>query len=77
MAYSRRGRSTRRRTVSRRTTARSGYGRRPVRSTSRRRSSSGGARTIRIEVVSPQPTAVARPEIGLKAAEPARKKSAF
>lgn len=82
MAYSRRRVSTRRRAVSRRAPARSGYSRGTVRRATGRRSSarrsySGGARTIRIEVVSPAPSAVARPEIGMKAAEPARKKSAF
>lgn len=82
MAYSRRSRSTRRGTVRRSSGSRSGYRGRAVRATSSRRTSSrrrstGGARTIRIEVVSPAPNPVARPEIGLKAAEPARTKSAF
>lgn len=83
MAYSRRSRSTRRSTVSRRAPARSSYRGRsvraaPRRTATRRRASAGGsARTIRIEIVNPAANPVARPEIGLKAAEPARTKSAF
>lgn len=75
MAYSTRRRATaRRRTVRSRAPARSSYRSRSVRSRgTSRRASGGGGRTIRIEVVSVPHSPVARPEIGLKAAPPARK----
>jgi len=75
MAY-RRSASRSRRSAPRRSAPRRSYRSRAVsrgrRSTSRR--ASGGARTIRIEVVSAQPSQIARPDtIAMKAAEPLRK----
>lgn len=74
MAYARRRTTSRRRTSTRRAAPARSYRSRAVRP---RRSSgrrvSGGARTIRIEVVNATPGAVSRPEIGMKQGSAPRK----
>lgn len=75
MARYRRANTRRRSTRSRGSSYRAGPTRRSyrARTTSRRRTASRGQRTIRIEVVAAPASAVARPEIGMKAAGAPRK----
>lgn len=73
MAYARRRSTSRRRSTVRRAAPARSYRSRSVRTRGRARRSSGGARTIRLEIVGVGAGTVSRPEIGMKPAAAPRK----